>query len=182
MAALRNHTGVSPRALEFVILTAVRTNEALGARWDEIDLRQRMWIVPANRMKGAKEHRVPLSSRAVAVIKEMAGIQQNEFVFAGAKQGRPLSDMALLMLVRDIRPGVTVHALRSTFKDSAADCTTVPNFVSEAALAHVTADRVEAAYRRTDLSEKRRRLMEAWAGYCDHKNSPARVITLAQTR
>ena len=96
----------------------------------------------------------------------MAEVRQSEFIFPGAKNGRPLSNMALLMLVRDLRPGITVHGFRSTFKDWAAECTTAPNFVSEAALAHVVADRVEAAYRRGDLFEKRRQLMEEWATYC----------------
>ena len=131
MSELRSRPGISPRALEFVILTAVRTNEGLGVQWDEIDLHQRMWVVPADRMKGAKEHRVPLSTRAVAILKEMAEIRQSEFVFAGAKEGMPLSDMALLMLVRDVHPGITVHGFRSTFKDWCAECTTTPNFVSE---------------------------------------------------
>ena len=171
MAKLRVHASISARALEFVILTAVRTGEAVRARWNEIDLRQGMWTIPADRMKGAKEHRVPLSGRAIDIIKELAEVRQNEFVFSGTKQGMPLSDIALLMLVRDLRPGITVHGFRSTFKDWCAESTTTPNFVSEAALAHAIGDRVEAAYRRADLFDKRRKLMDAWAAYCCHEGN-----------
>jgi len=151
MEALRARNGISARALEFVILTAARSGEARGAFWDEIDLGARMWIIPVQRMKGGKEHRVPLSDRALAILKEMQGLRQNDLVFPGSKQGRPLSDMSLLMLLRELRPGITTHGFRSTFKDWAAECTNTPNFVSEAALAHVVADKVEAAYRRADL-------------------------------
>src|SRR5262249_9651184 len=162
MEALRAHSGISPRALEFVILTAVRTGEGRGARWDEIDLGARMWVIPVQRMKGGKEHRVPLSIRAIAILKEMQEVRQNDLVFPGFKQGRPLSDMSLLMLLRELRPGITTHGFRSTFKDWAAEMTNTPNFVSEAALAHAVADKVEAAYRRADLFERRRKLMDAW--------------------
>lgn len=170
MSKLRKQSSVSARALEFLTLTATRTTETLWATWDEIDVRHRMWIIPAVRMKGGKEHRVPLTRGALAVLKDMAEVRQNEFIFPGMKKGRPLSNMALLMLVRDLRPGITVHGFRSTFKDWAAECTTSSNFVSEAALAHVVADRVEAAYRRGDLFEKRRRLMEEWGTYCCGKS------------
>ena len=129
-------------------------------------------------MKAAKEHRVPLSPRAVAIVGEMADIRQNELVFPGLKQGRPLSDMSLLMLLRGLRPGITTHGFRSTFKDWCAECTNAPNFVSEAALAHVVADKVEGAYRRRDLLEKRRRLMEAWAVYCGRSGAAADVALL----
>jgi integrase len=171
MARLRKLASSSARSLEFLVLTATRTSEGLGATWDEVDLRHRMWTIPASRMKGGKEHRVPLTSRTLAIVKEMAEVRQSDFIFPGAKEGRPLSNMALLMLVRDLRPGITVHGFRSTFKDWAAECTTSPNFVSEAALAHVVADRVEAAYRRGDLFEKRRQLMEEWGAYCCGKSN-----------
>ena len=121
---------------------------------------------------------MPLSLRAVAIVKEMAEIRQNEFVFAGLKQGRPLSDMSLLMLLRDLRPGITTHGFRSTFKDWCAECTNAPNFVSEAALAHIVADKVEAAYRRADLFEKRRKLMESWSTYCGRYPASADVVPL----
>lgn len=168
---LRAQSGVSARALEFVVLTAVRTSEALQAKWAEVDLRQRMWIIPHERMKGGREHRVPLSNSAVSILKELGEIRQSEFVFPGRQPDTPLSDMSLLMLLRDLRLGFTVHGFRSTFKDWCAECTNVPNFVSEAALAHAVADKVEAAYRRADLFEKRRRLMEAWATYCGREGN-----------
>jgi len=178
MTELRLRTGIAARALEFVILTAARTGEGLGTRWNEIDLGGRMWTVPAARMKAAREHRVPLSPRALAIVKEMAEIQQNEFVFPGMKQGKPLSDMSLLMLLRDLHPGITTHGFRSTFKDWTAECTSTPNIVSEAALAHVVSDKVEAAYRRGDLLERRRKLMEAWATYCGLSSAVAEVVPL----
>ena len=148
MTELRSRPGITARALEFVILTAARTGEALGARWTEIDFVNHIWTVPADRMKAGREHRVPLSARAFAIVREMAEIRQGEFVFPGMKHGRQLSDMSLLMLLRRLRSGITTHGFRSTFKDWAAECTNIPNFVSEAALAHIVADRVEAAYRR----------------------------------
>ena len=176
MARLRESDSISARALEFVILTASRTGEALGARFVEIDLEAKLWTVPAERMKAGKEHRVPLSPRAITIVKEMGGIRMSDYLFPGMKQGKPLSDMALLMLLRDLRPGVVTHGFRSTFRDWAAEQTLVPNFVAEAALAHVVADKVEAAYRRADLLEKRRKLMEAWAAYCGR--SGAHVVSL----
>jgi len=143
---LRSQTSTSARALEFAILTAARSGEALGARWDEIDLKRRTWVVPGERMKGGKEHRVPLAPRAMEILNEMAPIQLNEFVFPGTKQGRSLSNMALLMLLRDLRPGATVHGFRSAFKDWASEATSFPDHLSEAALAHASADKVRAAY------------------------------------
>jgi integrase len=175
MEALRARNGISARTLEFVILTAARSGEVRGACWDEIDLGARMWIIPVQRMKGGKEHRVPLSDRALAILKEMQDLRQNDLIFPGSKQGQPLSDMSLLMLLRELRPGITTHGFRSTFKDWAAEYTNIPNFVSEAALAHVVADKVEAAYRRTDLLEKRRKLMDTWDWHCTHPASDGAV-------
>ena len=129
-------------------------------------------------MKGRKEHRVPLAPRTVEILYEMAEIQLNEFVFFGTKQGRPLSNMALLMLLRDLRPGVTVHGFRSAFKDWASEATSFPDYLSEAALAHASADKVRAAYARSDLFEKRRRLMDAWAQHCQRKAASAEVVPL----
>ena len=166
IAKLRAREGITPRALEFTILVAARTGEALGAKFDEIDLKTRLWTVPADRMKARREHKVPLPFRAVAIVKEMAKLRLSEFVFPGAKRGKPLSDMALLMLLRDLAPGVTTHGFRSSFRDWAAEKTNTPSFVAEAALAHVVADKVEAAYRRTELLDRRRELMEAWARHC----------------
>ena len=176
MTELRLRKGIAPRALEFTILTAARTNEALGVRWPELDLHNAVWTVPATRMKGAREHRVPLSAQTVRILRDLEDIRTGDFVFPGIKSGRPLSDMALLMLLRDIRPGITTHGFRSTFKDWSAECTSTPNYVSEAALAHVIADKVEAAYRRADLLQKRRKLMEAWAVYCAHELTTFAIV------
>lgn len=171
-ALLRTREGVTAQALEFTILTVARTGEALGARWPEINLKAALWTVPASRMKSGREHRVPLSPRAVAILKELAKTRTNDFVFPGLKPGRPLSNMALLMLLRDIGHGhVTVHGFRSSFRDWAAEKTDFAGEVAEAALAHVIGDQVEAAYRRGDLFEKRRELMNAWAKHCE----PARA-------
>ena len=167
MSRLRARDGVTPRALEFTILTASRTGEVLRARFDEIDEKARLWTVPAARMKAGKEHRVPLSYRAVAIVREMAAQRVGDYVFPGAKRGKSLSDMALLMMLRDLAPGITTHGFRSSFRDWAAEKTNTPSFVAEAALAHVVADKVEAAYRRSELLDRRRKLMEAWSGFCE---------------
>jgi integrase len=150
----------------------------LSAAWGEINFGARMWVVPADRMKGGNEHRVPLCDRALAILREMQEVRQNELLFPGFKQGRPLGPMSLRRVLHELRPGVTTHGFRSTFKDWAAECTHTPNFVSEAALAHVVADKVEAAYRRTDLFEKRRKLMDAWAAHCGQRGATVDVVHL----
>ena len=148
MEKIRSKEGATPRALEFVILTAARTSEVLGAAFEEIDLKAKLWLVPAERMKSARAHRVPLSVRAMAVVKEMAAVRQSSFVFPGAKSGRQLSDMSLLMLLRDLGYShITVHGFRSAFRDWAAERTNFAREVAEAALAHAVGDKVEAAYR-----------------------------------
>ena len=166
MVDLREREGTTARALEFTILTVARTGEAIGARWDEVDYEQETWTVPASRMKGGKAHVVALSKRAMAILRELSAMRISEFVFPGIRARRPISDMTMLLLLREMRPGVTVHGFRSTFKNWCAEQTSFPNFLSEAALAHVVADRVEAAYRRSDLLERRRQLMKQWASYC----------------
>jgi integrase len=176
MGQVRGRNGIAARALEFMILMASRIGEALGARWDEIDLAAKLWIIPKERMKSGKEHRVPLAPRAIAIVEAMAELRINEFVFPGAKQGRPLSDTGIRALVRELGVSVTRHGFRSTFRDWAAETTGFPNHVVEMALAHAVSDAVEAAYRRGDLLEKRRKLMEAWAAYCERK--PAEVVQL----
>jgi integrase len=173
---------IAARALEFLILTAARSGETQGARWDEVDFEQRMWTVPGERMKAAREHRVPLSDRAIAILKELAEIRQNDFVFPGMRQGRPIGIVAMPRQLRDIRDDITIHGFRSAFKDWSAECTNAPNFVSEAALAHVIADKVEAAYRRTDLFEKRRKLMDAWAAHCARASALADGVPLRRTK
>lgn len=154
---LRQRDGIAAKALEFVVLTASRTGEVLGMRWDEID--GKVWTVPAARMKSGREHRVPLSEQALALLESVD--HTDDLVFPGGR-GRPLSDMALAMIHRRMGYEITTHGFRSAFKDWASERTSFPNEVSEAALAHVVGDRVEAAYRRGDLFEKRRRLMDAW--------------------
>ena len=178
MASLRKLDGVAPRALEFVILTAMRTGETIGARWEEIDLRGKLWCVPPHRMKMKREHRVPLSPAAVEVLEQMKAIRESAYVFPGQREDAPLSNMALLaVLDRMKRTDITVHGFRSTFRDWAAERTNFPNFVVEMALAHAVGDKVEAAYRRGDLFEKRRKLMEAWAQHCAKAKS-ATVTTI----
>ena len=179
MPSLRQQPGVSARALEFLILTAARTSQTLGARWSEFDLHRALWTIPVDRMKAGKEHRVPLSARAVAILKEMQAECAGQFVFPGLKRGRPLSDMALLALVRRMkRDDVTPHGFRSTFRDWAEEQTNFSREVSEMALAHTIRDKVEAAYRRGDLFEKRRRLMDAWARYCGTPKPETDVIPI----
>jgi integrase len=164
---LRGRQSTAARTLEFAIITAARSGEVLGARWEEIDLDRAVWTVPANRMKAGREHRVPLSRAALRLLKMLHGNREGEFVFSGQKPGKPLSVMALEMVLRRMKiEGVTVHGFRSAFRDWAAERTNFPNEVCEAALAHVIENKAEAAYRRGDLFEKRRKLMEAWATYC----------------
>jgi integrase len=166
MTTLRERDGVAARALEFVILTAARTGEALGATWNEIDLRTCSWTIPAHRMKGHREHRVPLSDDAIRVLERMQAMRSGKLVFPGHQQSRPLSNMALLMVLRRMGRGdLTTHGFRSSFRTWAAERTGFPREVVEAALAHVIGDKVEAAYQRGDLFDKRRRLMDEWACY-----------------
>jgi integrase len=167
MADLQRQEGIAALALRFLILTAARTGEVLGARWDEIDTATRTWTVPAERMKGHREHRVPLSDAALEVLRQVGEVRGGDFVFPGGKAGRPLSNMAMLTLLRRMeRADLTAHGFRSTFRDWAAERTDVAREVAEAALAHTIADKVEAAYRRGDLFAKRRQLMHAWARHC----------------
>jgi integrase len=168
VAELRRQEGVAARALEFAILTASRTGEVIGACWGEFDLAARLWTVPGERMKAGRGHRVPLSARAVEILEEMKRHRQDDqqFAFAGAKGGA-LSNMALLMTLRRMGlSNLTTHGFRSTFRDWAAERSDFPAEVAEMALAHVVGDKVEAAYRRGDLFEKRRQIMEAWARFC----------------
>jgi integrase len=165
MVQLHGQNGAAARALEFAILTAARTGEVLGARWDEIDLATQVWTVAAERMKGEREHRVPLSEAAAAIIKTQAERREGNFVFPGAR-GAALSNMAFLMLLRRMGVDVTAHGFRSSFRDWAGDQTHVQREVVEAALAHTVGDKAEQAYRRGDALQKRRALMQAWADYC----------------
>jgi integrase len=146
MTELRSQEGAAARALEFAILTAARTGEVIGARWEEINLADRLWTLPAGRMKAGKEHRVPLSEAAMAIIDKMAAMRLGEFVFPGGKAGRPLSNMSMLMLLRRMgRDDLTIHGFRSSFRDWAAERTNFPARAAEMALAHAVGDKVEAA-------------------------------------
>ena len=166
MPVLRANSAISARALEFTILTAARTSETIMATHSEFDLGEGVWQVPAARMKASVEHRVPLSERARDVLAGVPKIEGTPYVFPGGRAGRPLSSMAMLELLRGLRPGLTVHGFRSTFRDWAAEETNYPSEVVEMALAHTIENEVERAYRRGDLFQKRRALMDAWAAYC----------------
>ena len=168
MQKLRGRVSTSARALELAILTATRTNEVIGAKWDEIDLKAKVWTIPADRMKASKEHTVPLSDRAIALLTSLERVKGEKHVFVGAKAGQGLSNMAMLEQLRGLAGnGYTVHGFRSTFRDWAGDRTNFARDVIEHALAHRIKDKAEAAYRRTDALEKRRKLMEAWARFCE---------------
>jgi integrase len=182
MVGLRAEDGIAARG---AILTATRTGETMGARWSELKLDQKIWIIREERMKGGKEHRVPLSARALAILDEMrvlspqADRSSDQFVFPGGKAGKPLSNMAFLMLLRRMRLGdLTAHGFRSSFRDWASERTGFPSDVAEMALAHAVGDKVQAAYRRGDLFEKRRKLMDAWADFCAKRSVSAAVLPL----
>jgi integrase len=166
VADLRERDAIAALALEFTILTAARTGEVLGAKPGEIDTAARVWIVPATRMKAGREHRVPLSDRAMQILEEVTRVCREDYLFPGQRRGHPLSSAAMTMLLRRMRAGnITVHGFRSSFRDWAGECTSFPREIAEAALAHVVGDETERAYRRGDALEKRRKLMEAWSGY-----------------
>jgi integrase len=164
VAQLREREAMAALALEFVILTASRTSEVLGATWSEIDLEKAIWTIPANRMKAGKEHRVPLSPRVVEILEHVKPL--NKLNLFPSDEGSKLSTMAMAMLLRRMKQDCTVHGFRSAFRDWAAECTGFSHEVCEMALAHVIGNKAEAAYRRGDLFEKRRKLMEAWATRC----------------
>lgn len=176
---LRAGCSISARALEFTILTSCRTAEVTGARWDEVDFTQKVWKVPGERTKSGREHRVPLSTRAIAILKEAPRVKDNPFVFPGIRVGQHLSNMAMLEMLRE-RCGdkFTVHGFRSSFRDWAAEQTNFPREIAEAALSHVLGNKVESAYQRGDLLEKRRRLMDSWATYLERPKHLGKVRRL----
>jgi integrase len=168
-------------AFEFLILTAPRTGEVIEARWIEIDLEQTAWTIPAGRMKAGREHRVPLVPRSVELLNQAKLLAAgSEFVFPGRSGEKSLSNMALLMTMRRLSPGYTVHGFRSGFRDWASECTTFAREICEAALAHIVKDKTEAPYRRGDLFEKRRELMVAWARFVE--GASATLIQLKPAR
>jgi integrase len=164
VGALHQREAVSALALEFTVLTAARTGEVIGAKWAEVDFAKATWTIPPNRMKAGKEHRVPLSPRAVEILKSTQGLRK-EWLFPATKGGS-MSGMAMSMLLRRMKVDVTVHGFRSSFRDWSAECTGYAHEVAEMALAHTIENKVERAYRRGDLFDKRRRLMDDWAAYC----------------
>ena len=169
MNRLHDQEGVAAKGLEFKILTTTRTAEVIGAKWNEIDFDQAIWTIPADRMKNGTEHRVPLSGAVVSILNQIRTVRVSDYVFPGGKKNSPLSNMAFNQLLKrmNISKDVAVpHGFRSTFRDWAAERTGVQNEVAEMALAHSVSSKVEAAYRRGDLFDKRRRLMDAWAEYC----------------
>ena len=178
MEKLRNVEALAARALDLLILTASRTSEVLKSRWSEIDLDKTLWVIPADRMKAKRDHRIPLTGEALAILGPLSENRVSEFVFPGRKPGKPLSGMAMEMLLRRMKvEGVTVHGFRSTFRDWCGDQTSFPREVAEAALAHKVGSDVELAYRRSDALEKRRALMQAWADYCSG-NETGKVVQL----
>jgi len=180
MTELHRQEGFGARALQFAILTAARTGEAIGVRWEEFDIAERLWTVPAERMKAGKKHRVPLSDAALAILENLRPARQGDYVFPGGRDGRPISNMAMMMTLRRMGRGdLTVHGFRSSFRDWAAERTGFPSEVAEMALAHTVSDSVERAYRRGDLFQKRRQLMDAWAKFCAAPLVAGRVVPIS---
>jgi integrase len=186
MMELREREGVSARALEFTILTIARTGDTIGAKWEEIDQQERLWTIPAERLKGKRgarkrDHAVPLADEAIAILKAIP--RNGEFIFPGGREGRGLSNMAMAEVLKEMGYSstmATVHGFRSTFKDWCSEQTACPNELSEMAMAHTVSDKVEAAYRRGDMREKRRRLMKDWADFCASapRDESANVVTM----
>lgn len=172
---LRELTGATARCLEFTILTVARTSEAIMAKPEEFDLERATWTIPAARMKAKKEHRVPLPPRAVAIVREMLDLK-GDYVFTATKRRKPISNMAMLQLLDRMGVDVTVHGFRSSFRDWAAERTAFPHEVCEMALAHTIPNAAEAAYRRGDLFDKRRKLMDAWAEYINTPQQEGAVV------
>lgn len=180
MQALRLQTGTAARALEFLILTGLRSEVVREAPWEEFNFEKKIWIIPAERMKAPREHRVPLSRRALEILNEMKLHHESSFVFPGSKPNKPLSTLDPPM--KRIHPnGITVHGFRSTFRDWAAETTAYPTEVAEMALAHAVSDKVEAAYRRGDLFNKRVRFMEDWSQHCENPSPCRNVVPIKST-
>ncbi|MFE8032272.1 tyrosine-type recombinase/integrase [Thiohalocapsa marina] len=187
MRELEGVDGVAALALRYLVLTACRTSEVLNARWSEVDLDSAVWTIPGTRMKAKREHRVPLTEAALAILRAVPRVQGEQWLFPGAKSGRPLSSMSLLMAMRRLGYGVNgergayvPHGFRSSFRDWCGEVTAYPREVAEAALAHVNPNKVEAAYQRSDLFAKRRKLMDDWSTWCGR--SPAGVVSLDDRR
>jgi integrase len=187
MAELGKRQGVAAKALQITVLVGARTNEITKARWREIDFENKIWTVPAERMKTSREHRVPLSPRAIEILKSLPTEAGNDFIFIGSEAGKPISNAAMhALLKRMALPSTTpgklavVHGMRSSFRDWAAECTNFPRELCEAALAHVVGDKTEKSYQRGDLLERRRKLMDAWTAYCFSPVRTGKVVQFGQ--
>lgn len=181
MTALRSASGLGARALEFTILTAARSGETLGATWSEIDLEAALWTVPAERMKAGKEHQVPLTAPAVALLKALPRIKDNPYLFPGAKKGQALSNMTMAKSLKSLKREETVHGFRSSFRDFAGNETGVAREIAEECLAHVVGNAVENAYRRSQAVDRRRQLLDLWASHVGNSATPAdNVVALKQ--
>jgi integrase len=179
LAALRDRHGISAHALEFTVLTAARSGEVLNAGWDEVDVAERMWTVPAGRMKGGVEHRTPLSPQAIAVLEQMAEVRQGKYIFPGLSPGRPLSPTAMRAVLEVMaRTDLSIHGFRASFRTWAAERTNFAPEIAEAALAHRVGSATERAYRRGDFFNKRRRLMEAWGAFCTTPKPQSGEVTV----
>lgn len=178
MVELAKRSGMAARALELTILNALRSNEVLGARWDEFDLAAATWTIPPERMKARAEHVVPLNDKALAIVKALAAVRTGPLLFPAAKKpDKPVSNMVMLMLLRRMkRTGITAHGFRSSFRDWCGDQTTFPREIAEAALAHRVGNEVEQAYRRSSALTKRSKLMQAWANYCCSAAKPVQNV------
>lgn len=172
MRRLREMEGIAPRALEFAILTAARSGEVFGLTWFELSLDDQLWTIPGSRMKGGREHRVPLTNRAVQILRQMERLRtpDSQFVFLGGKRGKRLSETSLEAVLKRMDVDATPHGFRSSFRDWAGDKTGVAREVAEAALAHIVGDKAERAYRRGDALDKRRVLMDDWTSFCASEN------------
>jgi integrase len=175
---LRKRQIATALALEFCILNASRAGEVFGAKWSEIDREARLWIIPGRRMKGGREHRVPLSARSLEILETAESMRNSEYVFPGEKRGRPLSPASIRSLISRMSVATSVHGFRSSFRDWAGECTAFPRELAEAALAHLVGDQTERAYRRGDALEKRRKLMDAWAGFLAAPKASGKVVPL----
>jgi integrase len=177
VADLRQRNSTTARLLEFVILTAVRSGEARAARWDEIDMREKVWTIPGGKMKSGREHRVPLSPAALAVLEKQAAVRSSDYIFPGNNGDAPMATSALPQFLRWLkRTDITTHGMRSCFRDWCGEQTSFPREIAEQALAHSVGDATEQAYRRGDALEKRRQLMTAWARYCETPAPAGEVV------
>ncbi len=185
MTELRKQGGSAPLALEFMLLTAARTGEAVAAQWDEVDFDAQVWTVPAVRMKAGKEHRIPLSTRAVEILRAMQAVKQNEFIFPGhsIQKNSHMSTGTCRIVMKRMKSfsGYTPHGLRSTFRDWAAETTSFANETLELALAHTIPNKAEAAYRRQDQLEKRAKLMQQWHQYIEAKPADSQLLKFERT-